>query len=277
MSSIPHLADQVPGSSERSLRGRVPDEEWRTRVDLAACYRLVAQYGMTDLIYNHITAKVPGSKDHFLINPYGLLYEEITASSLLKIDLDGNIVGERDGGYGINHAGYIIHSAIHAARHDVGCILHTHTRAGITVASMKCGLAPLTQPALRFYGRASYHDFEGPAVELGEKERLVADLGMNNVLILRNHGLLTCAPTIAEAFLLMQRLETACKIQVDLMSSNAELVEIPPEVREKSAKVFSPPTVVKEGAEGKLGDWNGMREWKALLRSLGRRDPSYRE
>ena len=167
----------------RSLRERVSAEEWDTRVDLAACYRLVALYGMTDLVYNHITARVPGSEDHVLINPYGMLYEEITASSLIKIDLEGSTVLQPDHDYSVNAAGYVIHSAVHTARHDADCVIHTHTRAGTAVSALADGLMPLSQTAMRFAGRLAYHDYEGPAFNRGERERLIADLGTKNAMI----------------------------------------------------------------------------------------------
>ena len=259
-----------------SVRSQVSEEEWQTRVDLAACYRLVAQFGMTDLIYNHITARVPGTDDQFLINRYGLFYEEVTASNLIKIDLEGNILSPTNTPDDLNYAGYVIHSAIHGARHDVDCVLHTHTKAGIAVASMKCGLLPLTQTAMRFQGRVGVHLFEGPAVEDDEKARLVADLGPHDVLMLPNHGLLTCGRTIPEAFLLMQRLETACQLQLAMLSTTEELISPTDEVIEKSRRIVSPPGSHREGNEAKLGDQDGQREWKALLRRLSTIDDSWR-
>ena len=199
----------------KPIRERVSEAEWEMRVNLAACYRLVARYGMTDLIYNHITARVPDEPGHILINPYGFLYTEITASSLYKIDLDGNVVLKPDTHYGINHAGYVIHSAVHGARHDVECVVHTHSRAGMAVSAMKCGLLPLTQTAMRFYGRVSYHAYEGPAVDLAERERLVRDLGGNDVMMLKNHGLLVCGRSIAEAFNQLYWLEMAYRNRAD--------------------------------------------------------------
>ena len=260
------------------MAAAMTDAERQARIELAACYRIVARCGMDSLIYNHITARVPDSPGHFLINPFGLLYEEITASSLLKIDIEGNVIAAPDLPYGFNHAGYIIHSAIHDARHDVGCVLHTHTRAGIGVASMRDGLMPLTQNALRFYGRVAYHDFEGPVVELGERNRLVAALGERDVLILRNHGLLTCGRSVAEAFLLMYTLEFACKLQMDLLATGQQLVPIPDDVREKTARVLGGRGTRRQTeAEGKLSDWTGALEWDALRRRLDREDPSYRD
>ncbi|HWG79303.1 MAG TPA: class II aldolase/adducin family protein [Stellaceae bacterium] len=250
----------------KPVRDRVSDEEWRTRVDLAACYRLVARYGMTDLIYNHITARVPGEDGHILINPYGFLYTEITASSLYKIDLDGNVVLKPDTHYGINHAGYVIHSAVHGARHDVVCVIHTHSRAGMAVSAMKCGLLPLTQTAMRFHNRVSYHDYEGPAIDLDERQRLVRDLGTNDVMMLRNHGILACGRSVAEAFNILYWVEMACKAQVDAMAANTELTLPPGDTAERTAHLFSP------GVRRTYGEM----EWEAMLRQLDREDPSYR-
>ena len=173
----------------KSLRGEVPPAEWQARLDLAACYRLVDRYGMTDLIYNHITARIPASDHHLLINLYGLLYKEITASSLVKIDLDGEIIWKPQTDYGINKSGYVIHGAIHKARPDVACVLHTHTRAGMAVAAMKCGLLPLSQTSIRFMGHIGYHDYEGPAVDLDERERIVGWLAdMSRKGAVDHHG-----------------------------------------------------------------------------------------
>src|SRR5256886_2755351 len=206
----------------KSVRGAVSAAEWQTRVDLAACYRLMDCYAMTDLIYNHITARIPGT-DHLLINLYGLLYREITASSLVKIDVEGNILQKPDTDYAINKSGYVIHGAIHKARPDVSCIIHTHTRAGMAVAAMKCGLLPLSQTSIRFEGHIGYHDYEGPAVDLAERERLVADLGPHDAMILRSHGLLTCGPSIPEAFNTVYQHELACRTQVDVMAARTEV------------------------------------------------------
>src|SRR5665213_3912934 len=169
----------------KSVKEQVSVEEWQARIELAACYRLVDQYGMTDLIYNHITARIPGT-EYLLINLYGLLYREITASSLVKIGLEGNIVWKPDSDYGINRSGFVIHGAIHGARPGVQCVLHTHTRAGMAVAAMKCGLLPLNQTAIRFHGHIGYHDYEGPSVDLAERERIVEGLGPHDALILRS-------------------------------------------------------------------------------------------
>src|SRR5580658_9056175 len=203
-----------------SIRGEVSAEEWAARVDLAACYRLIDLYGMSDLIANHVSVRVPGEPGHFLINAYGLLYEEITASSLLKIDLDGEIIAKPPFDYGVNRAGFVIHSAVHRARHDVDCVIHTHTAAGMAVSSLECGLMPLNQTAMRF-AHAAYHDYEGVVLDLSEQERLVADLGQHDLMILRNHGLLVVGATIAQAFNHIHRAELACKTQLMAMASGA--------------------------------------------------------
>ena len=212
----------------RSIKDEVSPEEWETRLDLAACYRLVDSFGMTDLIYNHITARIPGDDEHLLINLYGLLYKEITASSLVKIDLEGDILWKPDTDYGINKSGYVIHGAIHRARPDVKCVMHTHTRAGMAVSAMECGLLPLTQTSMRFVGHLGYHDYEGPAVDLAERERLVRDLGPHDAMVLRNHGLLTCGATIQQAFNTMYQLEMSCRSQVDAMAGGQQIV-LPPQ------------------------------------------------
>ena len=177
---------------------------------------------MTDMIYNHITVRIPGT-EHLLINLYGLLYKEITASSLAKIDVEGNIIWKPDTDYGINNAGYVIHGAIHKARPDVACVIHTHTRAGMAVSSMKCGLLPLNQTSIRFHGHIGYHDYEGPAINLDERERLVRDLGEHDAMIMRSHGLLTCGPTVPQAFNTLYQLEMSCRAQVDAMAARTDL------------------------------------------------------
>ena len=241
---------------------QVSPEEWATRVELAACYRLVERYGMTDLIYNHITARIPGTDDHLLINLYGLTYKEITASSLVKIDREGEILWKPDTDYGINRSGFVIHGAIHAARPDVRCIIHTHTRAGMAVASMQCGLLPLTQTGIRFSGHIGYHDYEGPAIDLSERERLVKNLGPHDAMVLRSHGLLTCGATIQQAFNTMYQLELACRAQVDAMAARTELVIPTQEVLEKTAHLYQPGTRRPYG----------ILEWPAMLRLLDAED-----
>jgi ribulose-5-phosphate 4-epimerase/fuculose-1-phosphate aldolase len=237
--------------------------EWETRVQLAACYRLVARYRMTDLIYTHISARLPGARHQFLLNPYGLMFEEVSASNLVKIDLEGRLL--EDNGYGVNDAGFTIHSAIHAAREDVGCVLHTHTRAGFAVSCQRQGLLPLNQMALQFYNRLAYHDYEGIALDHDERPRLVASLGDKRTMILRNHGLLTAGRTIPEAFSLMFYLERACEIQIAALAGGAELITPPADVRERTAR--------QHEGDGQPG---GDLEWAAHIRLLDREDPSYR-
>jgi len=212
-----------------SMRSRVSNDEWQARVDLAAFYRLVHHFHMDDLVYNHVSARVPGEEGHFLINAYGMTYDEVTASSLVKIDFDGNIVQDSGTGYGINQAGFVIHSAVHRGRPDVACVAHTHTPAGMAVSAMECGLLPLTQNAMFFSGVGS-HDYEGPAVDLDEQKRLVADLGRNDAMILRNHGLLVACPGIAEAFTTYWTLQRACEIQLATDAMAGENLPITPQV-----------------------------------------------
>jgi ribulose-5-phosphate 4-epimerase/fuculose-1-phosphate aldolase len=246
--------------------------EWEVRVDLAACYRLVDHYGMTDLHLNHISARVPGHEEHFLLNPFGMMYEEITASSLIKVDLDGNIIANSNPDYGINKAGYVIHSAIHGAREDVACVLHTHTNAGMAVSVLKCGLLPLTQTAMR-WGKVAYHDFEGVAVEIDERERIVNDLGDCEVMILRNHGLLSVGASIGQAFNNIYRLERACQTQLLAQACNSEIGMPPQHVIDKSnAQLTTQPSPDKRGTNRP----HGALEWPALKRMLDRRDPSYK-
>jgi ribulose-5-phosphate 4-epimerase/fuculose-1-phosphate aldolase len=241
----------------KSVKDQVSPEEWQARLDLAACYRLVDRYDMADLIYNHITVRIPGT-EHLLINLYGLLYKEITASSLVKIDVEGNIVSKPDTDYGINKSGYVIHGAIHKARPDVACVLHTHTRAGMAVSAMTCGLLPLSQTSIRFVGHIGYHDYEGPAIDLAERERIVDDLGPHDALIMRNHGLLTCGATIQQAFNTMYQLELSCRSQVDAMAARTELTMPGENVLAHTAHLYQP------GARRPYG----VLEWPAMLRLL---------
>jgi ribulose-5-phosphate 4-epimerase/fuculose-1-phosphate aldolase len=257
----------APVVPARPVREVVSDAEWQMRVDLAACYRLTAVYGMTDMIYNHITARVPGEPQHFLINPYGYQYSEITASLLHKVDHHGEIVLRADTPYGINHAGYVIHSAVHQARPDVHCVMHSHTRAGVAVAAMKCGLLPISLTAMRFHGHMGYHDFQGTVVDLSEQASLVADLADHHAMILRNHGLLTCGPTVAEAFNAHYVLDLACRIQIDAMASGAELLVPEPSLLQETATLFKP----------EVRRPYGLLEWESLLRQLDRIDPSFRD
>jgi ribulose-5-phosphate 4-epimerase/fuculose-1-phosphate aldolase len=273
--------------ASRSVRARVSAQEWELRVNLAACYRLVARYGMTDLIYNHITARVPGPEHHILINAYGMLYEEVSASSLIKVDLAGNIVDKGDTDYSVNAAGYIIHSAVHEARADAQCVIHTHSAAGIAVSAMEEGLLPLSQTAMRFHGHVAYHDYEGPAFNRGEKGRLVSHLGDKSAMTLRNHGLLVCAPSIPQAFNLIYWLEQACRIQVQTLACQRPLHRAGDDVVALTAEALSGteitldneastnPALRKDAQKG--GSGYGLLEWPALLRALDRQDPSYRD
>jgi ribulose-5-phosphate 4-epimerase/fuculose-1-phosphate aldolase len=249
-----------------SLRDKVSPEEWAVRVDLSACYRLVARYGWEDLVFTHITARVPGAADQFLINPYGLFFDEITASSLVKIDIHGNKL--QDSPFPVNPAGFVIHSAIHAARHDVMCVLHTHTLNGVAVSTQRAGLLPISQHAAFVLGSLGYHDFEGPALNEDEKPRLVADLGDKSSLILRNHGLLTVGETIAETFVAMYYLEASCAIQVRAQSGGGELIPVPKEIIVRA----NDQVVKKDRAASRRGDL----VWPGLLRRLDRLDASYR-
>jgi ribulose-5-phosphate 4-epimerase/fuculose-1-phosphate aldolase len=241
----------------------VSSEEWQARVDLAACYRLVALKGMDDIVYTHISLRVPGSDDHFLINPFGTMFEEITASSLVRIDLDGKVVSPQ--GARVNEAGFTVHSAVHAARADVHCVIHTHTRAGMAISSLRQGLLPLCQKSMLFQNRLAYHDFRGIAFDLTERESLVADLGAHKAMVLRNHGLLTCGRDCAEAFSLMYQLDLACQVQMDVLAANVPY-QVPTEaIAEKAAhQLESYPLTPAD------------LEWPGLLRKLDRLDPGFR-
>jgi ribulose-5-phosphate 4-epimerase/fuculose-1-phosphate aldolase len=246
--------------------------ERELREQLAAVYRLVAHYRMTDLIFTHISLRLPGPDHHFLINPYGLLFEEITASSLVKIDLSGEKVEPSP--YPVNPAGFVIHSAIHAARDDAQCILHTHTRAGCAVAGQAHGLLPINQISMEFFGRTAYHDYEGVALSLSEQKRLVADMGDNDVMILRNHGLLTVGRTPGEALLRMINLDKACQIQVDALAGGAELV-LPPD----ALALRTAAQLAGEDTEGDdFVDTLALDlAWEALLRQAERIGPDFRD
>ena len=259
------MSSRVRSLVKAPLRERVSAEEWDARVNLAACYRLAAHFRMTDLIYTHISARVPGPQHHFLINAFGQLWDEIGASTLVKVTLDGDIV-EDPTGYGFNRAGYVIHSAVHRARPDVACVMHTHTRAGIAVSAQEAGLLPISQHAMRFWGGLAYHDYEGLALELDEQARLTRDLGSHKAMILRNHGLLACGTSIPETFDLMYYLERACQTQVTALAGGASLRIPPAAVAEKTAAQF-------RGLPYKPK----RPEWKALLRMLDKQDPSYKE
>lgn len=254
------ISRKTPASASMS------EEERQMRIDLAACYRLIALYDMDDMFATHISARVPGPEDHFLLNPYGLLFEQITASNLVKVDLDGNIVQDTE--YSINPAGFVIHSAVHAARPDAKCVIHTHTVAGMAVSCMEEGVMPLTQKSMRFYNRIGYHDYEGVADDLDERERLVRDLGKHNALVLRNHGLLTCGETVARAFFTMRNLEKTCKTQIAALSTGAKLIRLSPNLMEHAAGQFDRNDI--PGGDRPNG-------WPALLAKLDRLDPSYRD
>ncbi|CAG9275218.1 Class II aldolase [Paraburkholderia unamae] len=223
------------------MRSDYCDAEWKTRCELAALYRVLAHYRMTDHIYTHISARVPGTdKDHFLINPYGLMFHEITASSLVKIDTEGNIIENvNQDRQRVNTAGFMIHSAVHMARHDISCVAHTHTAAGIAVSAQEHGLLPISQHALMFYGRTSYHNYEGIATDEAERARLVKDLGNNKAMILRNHGLLAAGRTIADAFVVLYYLERACQIQISALAGGSELNFPPEAVRQHTSDQFA--------------------------------------
>lgn len=248
-----------------SVRDQVSEAEWQARVDLAAAYRLVALYGWDDLIFTHISARVPGAEHHFLLNPYGMMFEEVTASSLVKINLAGNKVV--DSPYFVNPAGFTIHSAVHQAREDALCVMHLHTDYGIAVSAQKHGLLPLSQQAMFALSSLAYHDYEGLALDENEKPRLVADLGNKKFMILRNHGLLTLGRTAAEAFLGMFMLERACKIQILAQSVGSDLSPIPSEIIERVASQMDAVT---------LGQGAALT-WPGLLRKLDRIDQSYRD
>ncbi len=242
-----------------------PEDEWRARVDLAACYRLVALHGWDDWIFTHISARVPGPEHHFLINPYGMLFEEITASSLVKVGLDGQPVAESP--YPVNPAGFVIHSAIHASREDAHCVIHLHTPHGQAVAAQRDGLLPITQTAMAVHADVAYHDYEGIATDLGERERLVADLGEKSCMILRNHGTLTVGADVPSAFARMYFLERACQAQVLAQAGGSAVSNSPPGSAERTA------------AESKaaLGMIVHKLAWPALIRKLDRIDPSYKD
>lgn len=262
MLSVMKQMNSMPG--ER-VRDSVSEAEWAARVELAACYRLLDRYGMTDLVYNHVTLRIPGTS-HLLINAYGYLYAEVCASNLITIDLDGHVVLSPDNpwGYTVNRAGMVIHTAIHKARHDVDCVIHTHTRAGMTVSCMAQGLLPLTQTAMRFHGVCGYCDFDSPVVELNQQDGLVQALADNEVLILRNHGLLAVGASVSEAFNRMYFLEMACRVQADVMASRAEVLVPAASIAEDTRAVFARRPF-------------GQMEWPAMLRQVERLDPGYKE
>ncbi|MFS2221951.1 class II aldolase/adducin family protein [Pantoea sp. B65] len=240
--------------------------EQQLRIQLAACYRLIAHFGMDDLIYNHISVRLPGPEHHFLINPYGLFFEEVTASSLIKIDLQGNALEPHE--YQVNRAGFVIHSAIHAAREDAICVLHTHSDASTAISALAGGLLPVSQFAMHFYQRLGYHDYEGVALDTDERQRLVRDIGPHQVLVLRNHGILTTGRTIPEAFMLAYYFERAARIQLMAQGSGSALTLPADEISAKAARQFNQ-------CEGDIR-LRGEREWPAFIRLLDRLDPGYR-
>ena len=248
----------------RSIKGQVTADEWAARTDLAAAYRAVAMFGWDDLVFTHISARVPGPGHHFLINPYGMMFEEITASSLVKIDLGGNKVMESP--FEINPAGFTIHSAVHEAREDAHCVIHLHTTEGVAVSCQKEGLLPISQQSLYPMIGLAYHDYEGVALNPEEKARLVRDLGDKHSMILRNHGLLTCGETVADAFLFMYILQKACEVQIRAQSGGGELIRIPQPIVDG----------IRKAAKQVLRGSGGMIAWPGILRKLDRADPSWR-
>lgn len=255
-----------------SMQATCSAPEWQARVDLAACYRLVDLFGMSDMMANHISMRVPG-EETFLLNPYGMMYEEITASSLIKVNLAGDILSKPDFAshnagldYGINRAGYVIHSALHEARPEVACIIHTHSWASMAVSSLECGLLPITQTAMRFL-KISYHDYEGVVLTDQEKISLVRDMGSSEAMILRNHGAIVVGRSVGEAFNWLHRLELACQSQIAAMSCNSPFRNVPPDILEATWNNYQPSTRRPYG----------LMEWPALLRKLDRLDASYRQ
>lgn len=246
-----------------SLKQVVSSEEWQLRVDLAACYRLVALYGWSDLVFTHISARVPGPEHHFLINPYGLMFDEITASSLVKVDRDCRKI--IDSPFPVNPAGFTIHSCVHEVREDAGCVLHTHSRAGVAVSAQKCGILPISQQSTFVLASLAYHDYEGVALRDDETPRLQKDLGQKNFLVLRNHGLLAVGKSVPEAFLNMYTFENTCRIQIDAQGGG-ELVHVNPKILDGLSQVFK---TVTAGQGANIA-------WPALLRKLDRIDPDYK-
>ena len=251
-----------------AMRDRVSAAEWAARVELAALYRIIHHFGITDLIANHITMRVPGEPRHILINAYGLTYDEVTASNLYKITLDGEVVLKPDVDLGLNITGYVIHGAIHAARDDLHVVIHTHSAAGTGVSGMKCGLLPVSQHAALIDGRIGYHDYEGAAFNLDERARFVTNLGNGNLLILRNHGLIACGRTCAEAFMGIYRLEMACKMQVAALAGGIDNALMMP-----AAALENTRQILIEHPE--IGA--GTLQWRAMLRRMERIDPSWKE
>ena len=258
--------DRMPAvASATTTATDLAAQERQLRIDLAACYRLVALYGWSDMVFTHITARVPGPEHHFLINPYGLMFDEITASSLVKVDAEGRKVDAS--AHPVNPAGFVIHSAVHAAREDAGCVMHTHTAAGVAVSAQQAGVLPISQQSTFVLASLAYHDYEGVAFRDDEKPRLQASLGAANFLVLRNHGLLVVGRTIADTFLSMYVFESACRIQIAALSGGAALTQVPQTIVDGVAQALRVQT-------GGLG---GAFVWPALLRRLDRTDPTYRD
>lgn len=253
----------VASNTPESLKEKVSEAEWALRVELAAVYRLIHRFGWDDGIYTHSSVRLPGNQDHFLINPFGLMFDEITASNLVKVDVDGNILDDTE--YDIIRAGFVIHSAIHMARTEAICVIHTHTKEGMALSAQKDGLLPLNQKSMMFYERLAYHDYEGIAEDIDERERLIDDLADKHSMILFNHGLLTTGRTVAEAFVRMMYLNQACELQLMAQASGAELTIPSADVCEHAARQF----------EGDGTPWGGDT-FAAYLRLLDREDPSYR-
>jgi ribulose-5-phosphate 4-epimerase/fuculose-1-phosphate aldolase len=247
-----------------NVKEQVSEQEWQTRVDLAACYRMVAHYGWDDLVFTHISARVPGPEHHFLINPYGMLFEEVTASSLVKVDLHGKKVMHSD--FDINPAGFVIHSAVHEARDNAKCVMHLHTTAGVAISALAEGLQAYSQQSLFALSSLSYHNYEGVALNPDEKVRLVADLGDTNFMILRNHGLLTCADSIPDTFLLMFILQRACEIQLQAQATQQALIPIDDRIL----------AGIKAQADQVTRSAGGALAWPAILRKLDRMCPDFR-
>lgn len=261
------MATAAKPANDDHVRGMVSEEEWAIRVDLAAAYRLVALYGWDDLIFTHLSARVPGPEHHFLINPYDMMFEEITASSLVKIDVDGQPVVPTS--HPVNPAGFTIHSAIHMAREDAKAVMHLHTPAGQAVSAMQFGLLPHTQTAMIAQHEVVYHEYEGIATDLEERERLVADIGTKNLMILRNHGTLAVGETVADCFLRLYFLERACDAQVKMLSAGYDRLYNPPQGTPEKVKDQTQPALTAMAAR--------ILAWPALLRKLDRIDPGFRD
>jgi ribulose-5-phosphate 4-epimerase/fuculose-1-phosphate aldolase len=251
----------IPISNNQA--NRFGELEWAARKELAACYRLADMFGFSDIIWNHITAKIPDT-EHFLINRFGLRYDEVTASNLITLDVDGNIIdaGTAVSDDDVNVTGFVIHSAVHAARPDVACVMHSHCQAGLVVSVLKEGLLPMIQDAMPIYGHVAYHDYEGLSTDLSERQRLAANLGSNMAMIMRNHGLMTCGKTVGEAFMTMYYLERACKVQMQVLATGQAYGLPSAELSEQAAEQY---------ASFAYGDF----EWPALLRLVEKRAPDF--